>query len=164
MSSSRVCVVGLGYVGLPTAVVLATAGHQVLGVDTNPQVLEALAQGRTTIKEPGLDDLLAQAVDSGRLTGAPRPEPADIFILCVPTPVRGLARKRADLSAVMLAARSVALVLRPGNLVLLESTAPPGATEKVVRPILEDRSGLRAGEDFLLAHCPERVLPGRILH
>jgi UDP-N-acetyl-D-mannosaminuronic acid dehydrogenase len=163
MTARRVCVVGLGYVGLPTAVMLAHAGHHVTGIDTDPRVTEALAAGRAAIREAGLEIRVAEAVASGRLGTAPAPVPADAFILAVPTPVRGLAHKRADLSAVAAAAAVVAPQLRPGNLVILESTVPPGTTERIVRPILEEGSGLRAGADVLLAHCPERVLPGSIL-
>lgn len=164
MSARTVCVVGLGYIGLPTAVVMAQAGHRVLGVDIDRRVISALRAGQAPIKEPGLDDALTDALASGRLTVAEAPEPADAFILAVPTPVRGLARKQADLSAVEAAAQSVAPLLRPGSLVVLESTSPPGTTRDVVAPILEAGSGLRVGADVLLAHCPERVLPGRILH
>ncbi len=161
---ARVCVVGLGYIGLPTAVVLANAGHHVVGFDANPAVERALADGRAVIREHLLDERLAQAVASGRLEAASSPVPADAFILAVPTPVHGLAHKRAELRHVTDAAEAVAPLLRPGNLVILESTSPPGTTERVVRPVLERGSGLRAGADFRLAHCPERVLPGRIFH
>ncbi|MBI4492677.1 MAG: nucleotide sugar dehydrogenase [Chloroflexi bacterium] len=161
---ARVCVVGLGYVGLPIAAVLSSAGHSVIGVDTNPRVLEALARGCTIIREPGLDTLVAQGVASGRLVACARPQPAEAFILAVPTPVRGLANKRADLRFVAAAAESVAPVLKRGNLVILESTSPPGTTAEVVGPILERGSGLQAGQGFLLAHCPERILPGNVLH
>jgi len=161
---SRVCVVGLGYVGLPTAVLLAMSGRQIVGVDTNPHVLEALASGRALLREPGLAALTAQAVASGRMVGSSQPEPADAFIVAVPTPVRGLAHKRADLTFVASAVEAVARVLRPGNLVILESTSPPGTTEHMVGPILERGSGLHTGCDFLLCHCPERVLPGQVLN
>ncbi len=159
----HVCVVGLGYVGLPAAALLAGAGLSVTGVDVNPVVLAALARGQVTIQEPGLPEVVATSVAAGQLCGAAAPVPADAFILAVPTPVRGLAHKRADLAAIEAAARAVAPLLRPGNLVVLESTAPPGTTERVLRPLLEQGSGLVAGQDFWLAHCPERVLPGRIL-
>jgi UDP-N-acetyl-D-mannosaminuronic acid dehydrogenase len=161
---SRVCVVGLGYIGLPTAAALASAGHSVVGVDVNPDVLTALAQGKTIIREPGLDAMVRQAVGSGRLVGSERPQPANAFILAVPTPLRGLAHKRADLSYVITAAETVGEVLRRGDLVVLESTSPPGTTTQVVGSAIERISGFRPGIDFLLAHCPERVLPGRILH
>lgn len=164
MSSLRVCVIGLGYIGLPTAAILASSGHSVVGVDTNPLVLDALYSGKTIIREAGLDDLVAEQVKTGRLVTSASPVPADVFILAVPTPIRGLAHKRADMTHVLSAAQAVAPVIKPGNLIVLESTSPPGTTEKLIRPVLEQGSGLTAGQDFHLAHCPERVLPGRILH
>ena len=160
----RVCVVGLGYIGMPTAARLASVGHTVVGVDLSRRILDALTAGRSTIDEPDLAQLVAAGVASGHLVGSECPVAADVFIIAVPTPIRGLARKEADLTYVRAAARSVASVLRPGNMVVLESTSPPGTTTKVVAPILECESGLSAGKDFLLAHCPERVLPARILH
>jgi UDP-N-acetyl-D-mannosaminuronic acid dehydrogenase len=164
MNPVRACVVGLGYIGMPTAARLAAVGHAVVGVDLNQRILDALANGHATIDEPDLAQLVGEAVASGHLVGSARPVPADVFIIAVPTPLRGLARKGADLAAVRAASRSIATVLRPGNLVVLESTSPPGTTTRVVAPILERASGLKAGKDFFLAHCPERVLPGRILH
>ena len=164
MNMKRVCVIGLGYIGLPTAACLASVGHNVVGVDLSRRILDALAAGHATIDEPDLARLVADGVASGHLVGSEHAVPADVFIIAVPTPIRGLARKGADLSYVRAAARSIAAVLRPGNLVVLESTSPPSTTTKVVAPILEGESGLLAGKDFLLAHCPERVLPGQILH
>lgn len=158
-----VCVVGLGYIGLPTAAILARAGHRVHGVDTNPVVRTAVAAGAPHIREPGLDELVADVVRSGALTVGEAPGPAAAFVIAVPTPLAGIATKRADLSAVLAAAAAVGPVLRQRNLVVLESTSPPGTTAGPLRAALEHASGLRAGEDFLLAHCPERVLPGRIL-
>src|SRR5947208_2546752 len=119
---SSVCVVGLGYVGLPTALVLARAGHRVVGVDASAAVRSALTEGRAHVREPGVQGLLEAALADGGLTVAERPVAADAYILAVPTPVRGLARKRADLGAVEAAAAAVAPVLRAGNLVVLEST------------------------------------------
>jgi UDP-N-acetyl-D-mannosaminuronic acid dehydrogenase len=160
---STVCVVGLGYVGLPTALVLARAGHQVFGFDTSARVRNALAEGRAHVSEPGIQELLQTVRADGSFVPVDRPVEADVFILSVPTPIRGLAHKRADLQAVRSAASAIAPVVRRGNLVVLESTSPPGTTARVVAPILERESGLRAGVDIQLAHCPERVLPGRIL-
>jgi UDP-N-acetyl-D-mannosaminuronic acid dehydrogenase len=159
----RVCVVGLGYVGLPTAAVLADHGHQVVGVDTNPAILEAVRRGRPHIREPGLPELVARVVGAGALTVADAPVAADAFVIAVPTPLMGIATKRADLGAVEAAAGVVAGVLRHGNLVVLESTSPPGTTGGVLRTTLEAGSSLRAGHEFQLAYCPERILPGRIL-
>jgi UDP-N-acetyl-D-mannosaminuronic acid dehydrogenase len=155
-----ICVIGLGYIGLPTASTFATHGLKVIGVDANPQVVDTLRKGGLHIHEPGLRTLVQAATGSGNLTAAGLPEPADAFIIAVPTPFYD--DKRADLSYVKAAAESILPVLRPGNLVVLESTSPPRTTVDVLAPILE-RSGLRAGSDFSLAYVPERVLPGQII-
>jgi len=160
MSGRSVCVVGLGYVGLPTASMLATRGIHVYGLDVNERVVRELAAGRTNISEPDLDTLVQAAIQSGNLRCGTVPEPADVFVIAVPTPVRD--DRTADLDAVAAAARSVASVLKRGDLVILESTVPPRTTTGPLRSLLE-RSGLCAGRDFLLAHCPERVLPGNLL-
>lgn len=170
MLFNKVCMLGLGYIGLPTACTLANAGVHVVGVDINPQVLDLLRNGQVHIHEPGLPELLGQALRSGRLTVSPAPEPADAFIIAVPTPFfehelgdyNGMPYRKADMRAVASAAHAIQPHLRPGNLVVLESTSPPRTTVDLVRPILE-RSGLRAGVDFHLAYSPERVLPGQIL-
>lgn len=156
----EICVVGLGYIGLPTASVLATHGYRVVGVDTDEAVLGSLETGKSHIAEPGLQTLVEAAVKSGNLQLSDRPQPAGAFIIAVPTPVR--ADRHADLSYVARAGRGIVPYLRPGNLVVLESTCPPGTTRDFLRPILEE-SGLRCGHDLYVAHCPERVLPGRIL-
>lgn len=158
--SFQVCVLGLGYVGLPTASILAVSGQRVLGVDVDPARVAALREGRLHLQEPDLNTLVEAAVRSGNLEIRERPAPADAFIIAVPTPL-GPGR-RANLDQVLAAARTVAPLLRSGNLVVLESTVPPGTTRDLLAPLLES-SGLRAGEDFHLAHCPERVLPGAIL-
>lgn len=158
-----VCVVGLGYIGLPTAAVLARSGQRVIGVDLSADVRASVAAGAPHIREPGLDALVAEVVRAGALSVVDAPVPADAFIIAVPTPLKGIATKRANLEAVAAAAGAVGPVLRPGNLVVLESTSPPGTTAGLVREALERASGLAAGCDFRLAHCPERVLPGRIL-
>lgn len=157
----RVCVIGLGYIGLPTAAVFATHGYHVIGVDTNQDVVQRVTAGDTNIKEPGLRTLVGAAVNSRNLAAASAVPEADVFIIAVPTPIG--ADHRADLSYVLAASKAVAGRLSRGNLVVLESTVPPGTTEGSVRQILEG-SGLQVGRDFMLAHCPERVLPGRILH
>jgi UDP-N-acetyl-D-mannosaminuronic acid dehydrogenase len=153
-------VLGLGYIGLPTASTFATHGLQVIGVDVNPHVVEMLREGNLHIQEPGLRTLVQAAIRSGNLVIARQPEPADAFIIAVPTPFYD--DKRADLSYVISAAESIVPHLKTGDLVILESTSPPLTTAKIVAPILE-RSGLKAGVDFFLAYSPERVLPGQIL-
>jgi UDP-N-acetyl-D-mannosaminuronic acid dehydrogenase len=160
LSFQKLCVLGLGYIGLPTASTFATHGLQVIGVDVNRQVVEKLQNGELHIHEPGLRTLVQAAFHSGNLTVECCPEPADAFIIAVPTPFRN--EKRADMQYVVSAAESIVPHLRSGNLVVLESTSPPRTTVDLVAPILE-RSGLKAGVDFHLAYSPERVLPGQIL-
>ncbi len=170
MSPKTVCVIGLGYIGLPTACTLAGHGASVLGVDINPHTLEILGRGDIHIEEQGLREAYHEALATGTLKVASRPAQADAFIIAVPTPFLprergsygGQSYRLADLSAVRLAAESIIPVLQRGNLVVLESTSPPRTTLDVVAPILE-RSGLKAGVDFHLAYSPERVLPGQIL-
>lgn len=154
-----VCVLGLGYIGLPTAAMFATHGKQVFGVDINPHVVERLRRGEIHIDEPGLAAFVQAALVSGRLLVDTSPQPTDVFILATPTPCR--PDHSPDLGAVEMAAKMIVPHLRSGNLIILESTSPPGTTVSLI-PILEE-SGLRVGRDLLLAHCPERVLPGRIL-
>jgi UDP-N-acetyl-D-mannosaminuronic acid dehydrogenase len=170
MKFSKVCVLGLGYIGLPTASTFATTGLHVVGVDVNANVISTLQNGALHISEPGLQKLFQEAIKTGHLKVSGTPEEADAFIIAVPTPFfahdkgvyQGLEYRRADMGAVRAAAESIIPYLRSGNLVMLESTSPPGTTLKLVRPILE-QSGLSAGKDFYLAYTPERVLPGQII-
>lgn len=157
---NSLCVIGLGYIGLPTACTFAAHGIDVLGVDTNPQVIETLQSGGLHLHEPGLQEIVDAAFRSGKLRVSSGAAPADAFIIAVPTPIR--TDKSSDLRAVIAAAESIVNCLQPGNLVVLESTSPPRTTTDVVVPILE-RSGLKAGTDFYVAYSPERVLPGQIL-
>lgn len=157
---NRVCVLGLGYIGLPTASMFAKHGIHVTGVDTNLSVIESLKQGKVHIFEPGLDEVVQEVLHNGNLHVASSPVESNAFIISVPTPFYN--EKQADLSYVRSAAQSIVPFLREGNLVILESTSPPLTTQEVVKPILE-KSGLLAGKDFLLAYSPERVLPGLIL-
>jgi len=156
----KICVLGLGYIGLPTASTFATHGLRVVGVDVNTQVVTTLRNGGLHIHEPGLRTLVQAALGSGNLTIDQHPEEADAFIIAVPTPFKD--EKKADLSYVTAAAEAIVPHLRPGNLVILESTSPPRTTVDRVAPILE-KSGLKPGRDFHLAYSPERVLPGQIL-
>ena len=168
MTFTKLCVLGLGYIGLPTASTFATHGLQVVGVDVNPHVLETLRNSGIHIHEPGLRTLVEAALKSGKLTVSEKPEEADAFIIAVPTPFSiddigpGITWKQADMRAVQAATEAIVPHLRKGNLVVLESTSPPLTTAEMVTPILE-HSGLRAGRDFHLAYSPERVLPGQIL-
>lgn len=154
-----ICVLGLGYVGLPTAAMFATHGKQVLGVDIDQEVLATLRAGKVHLKEPGLESLVKSALASGRLTVEPSPVCAEAYVIAVPTPLG--ASLEPDMSYVEAAAESLAPYLRPGNLVILESTSPIGTTNRLAS-ILE-LSGLSVGRDILLAYSPERVLPGRVL-
>lgn len=155
-----VCILGLGYIGLPTAALTSSKGLRVIGVDINPDIVQQLSNGRVHFEEPDLDGLVVRGVSEGRLTAEMAPCQADIYVIAVPTPVT--EDKKADLSFVVNATESIVGCITPGCLVILESTVPPGTTEDVVRPILE-KSGMTAGKDFFLAFCPERVLPGRIV-
>lgn len=165
MNFEKICVLGLGYIGLPTASTFATQGLRVIGVDVNQKVVETLRTGGLHIHEPGLRTLVQAALGSGNLTINQQPESADAFIIAVPTPFYD--DKKADMRHVVAAAESIVPFLRPGNLVVLESTSPPRTTIDLLAPILE-RSGLKASDgqsdqSFLLAYSPERVLPGQIL-
>lgn len=156
----QICVLGLGYIGLPTSSILAAKGYSVLGVDVNPQVVETINQGKIHITEPDLDLFVKAAVGSGKLRAATAPEPSDVFIIAVPTPFK--EGHKADMSFVEAATRAIIPVLQPGNLVILESTSPPQTCTKIIAPILA-KAGLTAGREVFLAHCPERVLPGQIM-
>jgi len=158
----KICVVGLGYIGLPAASLLATKGFDVLGVDVNPHVVDIINRGDIHISEPDLDVLVKSAVNSGRLRASIKPAEADIFILAVPTPFKD--GHVPDVDFVEAATRSIASSLRPGNLVILESTSPVGTTEKVAAWLAEERPEVMSpAAGVLIAHCPERVLPGQIL-
>ncbi|TKD70973.1 nucleotide sugar dehydrogenase [Pseudalkalibacillus hwajinpoensis] len=156
----KLVVMGLGYIGLPTAVMFAKHGVQVHGVDINEQVVETLQNKALHIEEPGLGDMLVEAIDSGNLTFGTTPVPADGFIIAVPTPVN--PDKSANLNYVRSATEMINPFLEKGNLVVLESTSPPGTTLKVLSPILE-ATGLKVGKDLHVAYSPERVLPGKLL-
>jgi UDP-N-acetyl-D-mannosaminuronic acid dehydrogenase len=166
----KICVIGLGYIGLPTASTFAAHGVKVLGVDTNQHIIETLNRGEIHIHEPGLHEEVKKALQSGNFKAVTKPEEADAFIIAVPTPFQenkfgeynGVTYKLADMRAVISAAESIIPFLRKGNLVVLESTSPPRTIVDLVKPILA-RSGLEAGRDFHLAYSPERVLPGQIM-
>lgn len=156
-----ICVVGLGYIGLPTACMFASHGHRVIGVDKNREIVDALNEGRIIIEEDHLDAFVKDVAEQGALRGALAPPAADVFIIAVPTPIT--EDKKADMSYVIEATESIVPYLRPGNLVVLESTSPVGTVEELMLPILA-QSGLRPGEELFVGHSPERVIPGRILY
>ncbi|MHB9288000.1 nucleotide sugar dehydrogenase [Halobacteriales archaeon Cl-PHB] len=158
---SRVCVHGLGYIGLPTAAMFANYGHDVTGLDTDERVLDALENGDVHIDEPGLQAFVTEAFESGTLALSTEAEPAKYHVVCVPTPLKPEERE-GDLSYVRAAGQAIRPHLRSGDTVILESTVPPRTTVDVLRPVLE-RSGLVAGSDFALVHCPETVLPGNVI-
>ena len=152
---------GLGYIGLPTAIIAAKHGVTVTGVDINPDVVEKTNAGLLHIIEPGLEELLKEVVTSGRLHATTAPEKSDAFFIVVPTPFRG-GNHEPDISYVEAATRSVIPYLEPGNLFVIESTSPVGTTDKMAKLIFEERPELR--DKIHVAYCPERVLPGNVIY
>lgn len=167
MKFNKISVIGLGYIGLPTAAVFASRKINVIGVDVNPYAVETINRGDVHIVEPDLDIAVRSAVQSGYLQASLRAEPADAFLIAVPTPFK--EGKVPDLSYIKAACESVAPVLCRGNLVILESTSPVGATEQMAKWLSEARPDLSfphddpSQPDIHVAHCPERVLPGHVL-
>ncbi len=162
-----VSVIGLGYIGLPTAAILASRGVKVIGVDVNKEVVQTINKGLIHIVEPELDIIVRGAVQSGRLEATTLPRASDAYLVAVPTPFKNA--HEPDLSYIKAAAQAIAPVLKKGNLVVLESTSPVGATEQMAKWLSEQRPDLsfphQAGEksDVRVAHCPERVLPGHVV-
>lgn len=169
MPSRTIAFVGLGYIGLPTAVVLANHGNQVVGIDIDAAAVDRINSGRTTIVEPGLEEQLQEALASGRFTATASMIHADAYIIAVPTPFTG--NHEGDLTYIMAAAESIAPHLRGGELLVLESTSPPGTTQKMADHILALRPDLAADgapkseglPQIYFAHCPERILPGNAM-
>ena len=164
-----VCVVGLGYIGLPTAAIVARAGCPVLGLDVSPDVVETINRGAIHIEEVDLDGLVSGVVQRGLLRASSQIEPCDVFVVAVPTPFARDGERTPDVAHVLAAGTEIAAVLKPGDLIILESTCPVGTTERLrdllagLRPDLK-LPGLAADTpDIAIAYCPERVLPGRIL-
>lgn len=166
-ASKRIAVLGLGYVGLPIAAVLASRGFEVIGIDVVPQIVEVINTGKIHIVEPDLNMVVQAAVAAGRLRATVVPEPADVFVIAVPTPFIG--NHQPDTSFVRAATEMIAPVLRKENLIVLESTSPVGMTEQIsswiaeLRPDLMSPQADRDEADVHIAHCPERVLPGSVL-
>lgn len=161
MRNKKVCVVGLGYIGLPTAALLASTGFQVIGVDLNAHVVDTINQGRIHIVEPDLDAYVRSAVAAGRLKAYGQPQAADIYMICVPTPFHpGEGIPQPNIDYVLAATRSIAGLVKPGDLVILESTSPVGTTSKIAEVL--DQVGLDMSQVHV-AYCPERVLPGKIM-
>lgn len=161
-----VCVVGLGYIGLPTAAFIASKGIKVTGVDVNEKFVDSINRGEVPFVEPGFDELLRDVVEKGLLVAQAEQVPADAYIVCVPTPFKG-ENHEVDTKYIASAVDAMAEHLRPGALVVLESTSPPGTTEWMAKYIIEKRPdlSLEEGADnaIYIAHCPERVLPGQIM-
>jgi len=157
--TKSVCVVGLGYIGLPTAVMFANHGIKVHGVDVNPAAVKSIQEKKLHIEENGLQERLNKAVDEGFLTASTSPQEADIFIVAVPSPIN--ADKTANLEYVRQATASIVPFVKKGNLVILESTVPPKTVERIMIPELI-KTGLEIGTDIYVSHSPERVIPGRI--
>jgi UDP-N-acetyl-D-mannosaminuronic acid dehydrogenase len=163
-----ISVIGLGYIGLPTAAMFASRKIKVIGVDTNQHAVNTINAGKIHIVEPELDMLVQASVTQGYLRATTVPEPADAFLIAVPTPFKN--DYEPDLVFVEAAAKSIAPVLRKGNIVILESTSPVGTTEKMMHWLSQARPDLNfpaeghTGSDIHIAYCPERVLPGRVVH
>jgi UDP-N-acetyl-D-mannosaminuronic acid dehydrogenase len=167
MEFKKISVIGLGYIGLPTAAVIASRGIEVVGVDVSQHAVETINQGNIHIVEPDLDIVVRSVVTTGKLRATTTPEKADAFLIAVPTPLN--TKHQPDLSYIEAAAIAIAPVLEKGNLVILESTSPVGTTEKLADWLAQARPDLsfpqQTGEEaeIKLAHCPERVLPGYVL-
>ncbi len=163
-NTSTITVVGLGYIGLPTASLLATKGFKVCGCDVNPTVVNTINSGNIHIVEPELNILVRSAVNSGQLSATLTPQPADVFIIAVPTPINETDHT-PDISYVKAATQAIAPHIQSGNLIILESTSPIGTTEKIAEWLTHLRPDLfkQSQRQFCLAYCPERVLPGQIL-
>ncbi|OLQ86162.1 UDP-N-acetyl-D-mannosamine dehydrogenase [Vibrio panuliri] len=172
MSFETISVVGLGYIGLPTAAMFASRKKKVIGIDVNQHVIDTINQGRIHIVEPELDMIVNAAVTEGYLKASLQPEPADAFLIAVPTPFLPCSEGEVpspDLAYIKAACKTIAPVLKKGDLVILESTSPVGATEQLTNWLAEERADLTFplvhGEDadINVAHCPERVLPGHVV-
>jgi len=153
----KICVVGLGYIGLPTSLLLANAGHTVLGVDINSNIVETLNRNQLTFKEPGLDELFEKAKKNFQPSNII--QSSEVYIIAVPTPLEN-AIKMANLDAIRNASDAIARVITEGQIVILESTVPPGTSEHLILPILRE-NGVK---NIYFAHCPERAIPGKTLH
>jgi UDP-N-acetyl-D-mannosaminuronic acid dehydrogenase len=158
----KVSVLGMGYIGLPTACMLADSAFEVLGVDIDEDIINKLNSGKLHIEEPELEKIFLNVFKNKRLKVSLELEKSDVFIIAVPTPLDH--RNKADLSYVISAANKIRDKIEKGNLIILESTSPPGTTRNIVGKIITGGTGLLAGKDYYLAFCPERVLPGKIVY
>lgn len=156
----KACFIGLGYIGLPTAIIAAKHGVQIIGIDINPQVVEMTNQGKLHVIEPGMQELLQEVVKNGQLKASITPEVSDAYFVVVPTPFKG--NHAPDVSYVEAATRAVIPFLKKGDLYVIESTSPVGTTEKMAQLIYELRPELK--DEIYIAYCPERVLPGNVIY
>lgn len=161
--AKEIVVVGIGHVGLPLAVMLAKVGYNVTGIDINPKNVIAINSGALPMKEKHLRQFFTDEEVRKNFKGSEKPRRADVFIVCVQTPLHS-ASKLPDLSCVISAIESITPFLKKGNLVLIESTLPPFTCRNVIKPLIENCTGLRVGVDVFLAHCPERVMPGETIN
>ena len=152
--------IGLGYIGLPTAAVVAQTGIEVLGVDVNPNVVETINRGEIHIIEPGLEKVVKEGVEKGFFKASTKPQSADVHLIVVPTPFKG--NHEPDISFVEAGTKAVLPFLKAGDTFILESTSPVGTTEKMAELIFRSRPELK--DNIFIAYCPERVLPGNVLH
>lgn len=166
----KICVFGLGYIGLPTAAMFAHYGADVVGIDVNQHAVDTINQGKIHIVEPGLEEIVKKAVSDGKLRASLAPEHADAYLIAVPTPFKG-DDHTPDLAYIQAVSNVLAPVLRNGDIVILESTSPVGATEQLVEWLSKSREDLtfpyynkpEQEEDIFVAYCPERVLPGKVI-
>lgn len=161
MKNTIISVIGLGYIGLPTAALLASHGYCVLGIDVNKQVVSSINQGKIHIVEPDLDAFVRSAVSAGRLVAYTVPKPSDVYIICVPTPFqedKGIPKP--NINFIVTAIKSFSHFIKPGDLIILESTSPVGTTEKIQNILFEEGVNI---DQVYMAYCPERVLPGKIM-
>ncbi|MFR4986524.1 MAG: nucleotide sugar dehydrogenase [Lachnospirales bacterium] len=157
----KICMIGIGYVGLPTAAMFASKGHKVIGYDLNKRAVDALNKGEIIIEEPGLLELVKECVQKGNLSATTEcPSDCDVYIIAVPTPIN--EDRTADMSYVESATTAIVPNLRKGCIVILESTSPPRTVEDLMLPILKE-TGLKLGDELLVAHSPERILPGKVI-
>lgn len=159
----KLCTMGLGYIGLPTSIMFAKHGVEVVGVDLVPEIINQLNDGKIHIEEPGLQEFLTEVVKSGKFRASVAPEAADVFLIAVPTPNKKDVHRSCDLTHVLQAVKQILPFIQKGNTIIIESTIAPRSMEDQVAPLLE-KAGYTIGEDLYVVHCPERVLPGQIFH
>ncbi len=158
----KICILGMGYIGLPTACMIANNGYEVLGIDVDDNIINKLNTGKLHIEEQDLEEIFLKALSDNKLRVSNKLEKSDVYIIAVPTPLN--KNNKADLSYVISASETIKNYVTKENLIILESTSPPGTTRDIVGDIISKKNGLIAGNDYYLAYCPERVLPGKIIY